>query len=113
MFCYNLTIVTGILREDKFMILIISLSVLLRKTNVSDSLVDEVKTYFVFNSIFLKSCDYKIMWKNIVDLDRPQMKIWRMCIACWTLKATNKHSGYILFIFHCNKFYTIAIDVGL
>ena len=54
MFCYNLTIVTGILREDKFMILIISLSVLLRKTNVSESLVDGVKTYFVFNSFFSK-----------------------------------------------------------
>ena len=26
---------------------------------------------------------YEIMWKNIVQRDRPQMTIWRMRIACW------------------------------
>jgi hypothetical protein len=45
------------------------------------------------------------MWKYTVELYRPQMKIWRMFIACWTLKATNKRSVYVLFIFHCNNFY--------
>jgi len=25
---------------------------------------------------------YKIVWKNMVELDRPQMKIWCMRIAC-------------------------------
>jgi len=32
---------------------------------------------------------YEIMWKNIVELDRPQMIIWSMHIACWIRKAEN------------------------
>jgi hypothetical protein len=35
---------------------------------------------------------YEIMWKNIVQPDRPQMTIWRMRIACWIPKATNTDS---------------------
>jgi len=30
------------------------------------------------------------MWKNPVESDRPQMKIWRICILCWITKATKK-----------------------
>ena len=44
------------------------------------------------------------MWKNIVERDRSQMKIWRTRIACWITKATNTHSQYIiLMIFHYNN----------
>jgi hypothetical protein len=42
---------------------------------------------------------YEIMWKNIVQTDRPQMAIWRTRIACWIPKATNKHSLF----FHYNN----------
>jgi len=38
---------------------------------------------------------YEIMWKNTVELDTPQMKIWRMRIACWIPKSTNTHSAYV------------------
>ena len=38
------------------------------------------------------------MWKNIVELGRPQMKIWRMRIACRILKTTNTHSEYVTLI---------------
>jgi hypothetical protein len=38
------------------------------------------------------------MRKNIVEPDRPQMTIWRMRIACWTTKATNTHSQYVIFV---------------
>ena len=31
------------------------------------------------------------MWKNFVELGRPQMVIWRMRIACWVTNATNTH----------------------
>jgi len=31
------------------------------------------------------------MWKNMEESDRPQMKIWRMRIACWMHKAINAH----------------------
>ena len=35
------------------------------------------------------------MWKNIVERGRPQMAIWRTCIACWVPKATDTHSQYV------------------
>jgi hypothetical protein len=38
------------------------------------------------------------MWKNIVELDKPQMTIWRMRILCWILMATNRHAGYVVLI---------------
>jgi hypothetical protein len=38
------------------------------------------------------------MWKNFVELDRSQMTIWHMRIACWVPKTTNTHLGYAIFI---------------
>jgi hypothetical protein len=38
------------------------------------------------------------MRKNIVEPARPQTTIWRMRIACWTPKATNTRSEYVIFI---------------
>jgi len=40
----------------------------------------------------------EIMWKNLVEPDRPQMAIWRMRVACWITKATNSHSEYVILI---------------
>jgi hypothetical protein len=52
---------------------------------------DNNKTlYFMFNNL-KKRAVYEMMWKNIVEPARPQMKIWRMRIACWVPKATNTH----------------------
>jgi hypothetical protein len=34
--------------------------------------------------------------KNVVELDRPQLTIWRMRITCWIPKATNTHSEYVI-----------------
>ena len=45
-------------------------------------------------------CDmgvYEIMWKNMVEPDRPQMTIWRMRIACWIIKGTDTHTEYVIF----------------
>jgi len=41
-------------------------------------------TPFVFTNIFFLKINpfFEIMWKNIVERDRPQMTIWRMRIAC-------------------------------
>ena len=40
--------------------------------------------------------------ENIVEPDRPQMAIWRMCITCWVPKSTNTHththSEYVILI---------------
>jgi hypothetical protein len=30
---------------------------------------------------------YEIIWKNIAEPDKSQMRIWRMRIACWMPKA--------------------------
>jgi hypothetical protein len=35
------------------------------------------------------------MMKNIVEPNNPQLKTWRMRIACWILKVTNTHSKYV------------------
>jgi len=39
-----------------------------------------------------------IMWKNMVDLDRPQMTIRHMRIACWITKAADPRSEYVILI---------------
>jgi hypothetical protein len=36
------------------------------------------------------------MRKNIVELDRPQMIVWRMRIPYRIPKATNTHSEYVI-----------------
>ena len=36
---------------------------------------------------------YEIMWKNIVEADRPKIKIWRMRIACGIRKSTHTHNS--------------------
>jgi hypothetical protein len=41
---------------------------------------------------------YEIMWKNIVEPERLQLKIWRMRILCWIPKATNTNTEYVIFI---------------
>ena len=41
---------------------------------------------------------YKIMWKNAVQLERPQSIIWHMCFACWITIATNTHSKRVILI---------------
>jgi len=43
----------------------------------------------MFNNFFSENrAFYEIMWKNIVQPDRPQMTIWRMRIACWIQTRT-------------------------
>jgi len=38
------------------------------------------------------------MWKIVIELDRSQMTIWHIRIACWVPKATNTHSEYVILI---------------
>jgi hypothetical protein len=52
----------------------------------------------MYNIIFLNRAVYEIMWKNIVEPDRPQMTICRTRIACWIPKSTNTHSEYVTLI---------------
>jgi len=60
------------------------------------------------------------MWKNILELAMQQMTKWRMHIACWMTKATERHLEYVIFIafplqqwFHCYVYMYIACLVFL
>jgi len=46
----------------------------------------------MFSNFFLNHGVYEIRWKDIVDLERPQLTIWRMRIACWIIEATHTHT---------------------
>ena len=81
--------------------LIKSFSVLPRMKNVLDRICEENHdTHFSFNNFFFfENCTvYETMWKNLVELERPQMAIWHMCIACWFPKSTNTYSEYVIII---------------
>jgi len=61
------------------------------------AVVQKIKTYILCSIFFFENhAVYDIMWKSIVQLDRPQMTIWR--IACCIHKATNAHSQYVILI---------------
>jgi len=49
---------------------------------------------------------YEIMWKNIVEPDRPQIDniIRRMRIALWISKATNTQSEYVILLLRCHGY---------
>jgi hypothetical protein len=56
--------------------------------------VEEIKTRFYVQYLFFppeNRAVYEIIWKNIVEPDRPQMTIWRMRIAFWISKASSTH----------------------
>jgi hypothetical protein len=56
--------------------------------------VDKIKTHFTFSTFFfLSHAVYEIMWKNIVEADRPQM-ILHMRIIYWIPKAANTGLEY-------------------
>jgi hypothetical protein len=52
----------------------------------------------MFSNSFSKIMPFEIMWKKIVEPDRPQITIWRMRIACWIPKVTNSLSKYVILI---------------
>jgi len=68
--------------------------------------VEKIKIHLLWSIFWRENCAvYEIMWKNIAEPNRPQMKIWRVRIACWIPKATNTHSKFVMFIdfFHSNS----------
>jgi len=62
--------------------------------------VDKIKKHISCSIIFfLKNpAIFEIMWKNTVQLGRPQMTIWHTCFSCWITKTTNTHSEYVIII---------------
>jgi len=67
--------ITGILHEDQYTFIIISRSRFLRMKNVSDKNCRENRNkHFTFNNFFSENLAlYEIMWKNNVELGRPQI----------------------------------------
>jgi hypothetical protein len=45
------------------------------------------------------------MRKNEVQLNRPQITIWRMRVACWIPKATGTNSEYVILIIILRRIY--------
>ena len=74
--------------------------------NVSDkSSRENQNTHLMFSDLSSENrALYEITLKNIVERGRPQMTMWRMCIACWIPKSTDTHSQYVT---HC--FSTAAV----
>ena len=58
---------------------------------IQTNLEEKIETHFMFNDVYENRVVYKIMWKNSVEPDRPQMKIWRMGITYEIPKATHTH----------------------
>jgi hypothetical protein len=68
--------------------------------SVSDKLLEKIKTLILYPVTPLPKnrAVYELMWKNIVEPDRPQMTVRRIRFACWIPKAANTHSEYAIFI---------------
>jgi len=89
--------IKGTSHEDSFTFMVISRSVLIRMRNVSDRFMEKIKTRILCFILFFKNrAVYEIMWKNMLQPDRPQVKIWRLRFACWMFKATDTLSAYII-----------------
>jgi len=89
----------GILHEYQYTFFIISCSNLLQMVNVLENIIETIKTLILCSITFFRTCAiYEIMWKNIVEMGRPQMTVWCMHIACWIPEATNTHSDYVILI---------------
>jgi hypothetical protein len=68
--------------------MITSHSVLLSMRKVSDKNLQKTKTHFTFNNFYSEYSAFdEIMWKNLVQSDRPQMTI--------SYYACALHVGYL------------------
>jgi hypothetical protein len=98
-FSLNLTRKLYYVWRPLYIFFIISRLVLHRMRSVSDiNCRENQNTHFIFDFFFLNCAICEIMWKNIVEPDRPQMTIWYVCIARQIHKATNTHSKYVILI---------------
>jgi hypothetical protein len=49
--------------------------------NVSTRFVGKIKSNIIFSFFLEKLIVYEIMWKDVMEPDKPQMKMWHMGIA--------------------------------
>ena len=56
--------------------MIVSRSILIRMRNVSDKKVQKIETHIFIQQLFSENLAvYEMMWKNMVEPDKPQMTI--------------------------------------
>jgi hypothetical protein len=61
--------------------------------------LEKIKTHLKFNNFFPENrAVNKIMWKNMVEPDRPQMTVWRMRTACWIPQTTTTLREFVILI---------------
>jgi len=103
----------GRLLEDVCTFKRVPRSFLLRMRNVSDKILEKIRTHISCSVIFgFENREfYEIMLKKSVEQGRPQITKRRMLIACWIPTATNTQSGCVilyLLLFHCTNRFTYA-----
>jgi len=76
-----------------------SRSVLVRMSDDSGKSYREMTTLIYCSiTVFLDNrAVYGIMWKILLQPDRPQMTIMFMRTACWIARSTNTQPEYVLF----------------
>jgi hypothetical protein len=89
-----LTKLTGTFGEDVCTFMIISRRILLKRRNGLDkSCRENQNTHFVFSNFFFFFSENpavcETMWKNMVEPERSQLTVRRMCVSCWITKATH------------------------
>jgi len=118
-----MTKITGTLREDRYTLLIIHRSVLLRIKTVSDKFEKKIKIRILcsIKSYFLYPL-YEIKWKNTVGPISLQLTIQRMHIAYWIINPLNVELNPICHllvllgahpILHISRIRVKAINKGL
>ena len=90
--------ITGTVHDYQYLIFIIFRSILLRTSYVSRKTFRENQNTLTCSIIFFspKIVSFMIMWKNVVQLDRPHRTICCISTACWITKATDTHSEYVI-----------------
>jgi hypothetical protein len=100
------------LHEDLRTFMIIFQWILLRMRNVSGRVVENTKTHILYSVTFSRK-SYSL-WDNAVKFGTVRQAtddniIWRMLFSCWTPKATDTHSEYVILIhFYGNNGYANA-----
>jgi len=72
--------------------------------SVLEKICRENQNIPIFNNFSKNRAVYEIIWKNMVQPDRPQMTIWRMGLARSITRAIDTHSEWVIFLFHGNNF---------
>ena len=70
-----MTRITGALREDVSTFIIVHRLFLRRMRKIAEEIKTRILCSITFFFLFENHAVYEIMWKNMVELDRPQMTI--------------------------------------